>query len=90
MNIVLDAWDIEEYSDVFVACCEEILAVLREQDLKIIKHQYRHYSHLFLVFNDLDNRLRVRLVNTLHQLAGQHAVQVDPLVLAEGHQLALG
>lgn len=89
MNIVLDAWDIEKYSDMFVACCEEILAILREQDLTIIKH-YWHYSPLFLFFNYLDNGLRVRLVNTRDQFAGQHAVQVDPLVLAEGHQLALG
>ena len=37
MNIVLDARDVEEYSDMFVACCEEILAVLREQDLTRIK-----------------------------------------------------
>ena len=33
MNIVFDAWDIKEYSDVLVARSKEILAVRREQDL---------------------------------------------------------
>ena len=45
---------------------------------------------MFQLLDDLNNGLRVRLLNARQQLAGQHAVQVDPLVLAEGHQLALG
>lgn len=45
--------------------------------------------YYFYSFQNLHDRLRVGLFDAGHQLACHYSVQVDTLVLAEGHQLPI-